>query len=415
MSRPVDGRVPVAFRRPPARLLRAHRRLRAGLVELLFAGAGLALGLVLPRVDVGPTVESGKAAQLLFSLGLGVVGVVTIVFSLLFSVVQWSASTFSPRLSIFRDDPLVWRTFAVTLGGFVFCITAGTAGGRAGRVSLLVPITATVSTLTALGLIWVLQSRAFRSIQLSRVLTAVATRGRAVIDDLYPSALSAPAGAPATPALSAPLRIVTWVGPPTVAQQLDLGRLVEAAAHADALVVFRVSVGSALQDGSPLAGIHHGELSDAVVRAAVVRGAERSFDQDPMLAIRLLADIALRALSPAVNDPATAVDALDATEGLLRTLAARNLRAGDIVDSDGVLRVRLVLPSWEDYLRTAIEDLLPVAARVPMVLERIHVLLTHLVETSPSSRHATLLQLSVRVRALLAACRFEPVATEAGR
>ncbi|WP_165555627.1 DUF2254 family protein [Kribbella pittospori] len=415
MSHPVDARVPGAFRLPPVRLLRAQRRLRAGLLELLFVGIGLALGLALPRVTEGPTVEGGKAAQLLFTLGLGVVGVVTIVFSLLFSVVQWSASTFSPRLSIFRDDPLVWRTFAVTLGGFVFCITAGTAGGSADRVSLLVPITATVATLTALGLIWALQIRAFRSMQLSRVLAALAARGRAVIDDLYPSAFSVPAGVPVTPAPSAPLRIVTWTGPPAVLQQLDLRRLVQAAAQADALVVFRVGVGSALQEGSPLADIHHGELSDEVVRAAVVRGAERSFDQDPMLAIRLLADIALRALSPAVNDPATAVDSLDATEGLLRVLAGRNLWVGDIADGDGVPRVRLVLPTWEDYLRTAVEDLLPVATGIPMVLERIQVMLTNLVETSPAPRHAALLQLASRVCALLAACRYEPLSTEAGR
>lgn len=414
MSHPVDVAAE-RVRRPPIRLLRAQRRLRASLLELLFAGAGLALGLALPQVHAGPTVEGAKAAPLLFSLGLGVVGVVTIVFSLLFSVVQWSAGTFSPRLSIFRDDPLVWRTFAVTLGGFVFCITAGTAGGGADRVSLLVPVTATVAALTALGMIWALQSRAFRSIELSRVLAAVAIRGRAVIEDLYPTGFSLPDGAPVAPALSAPLRIVTWAGPPAVVQQLDLRRLVQAAARTDSLVVFRVGVGSTLYEGSPLADIHHGDLSDAAVRVAVVRGADRSFDQDPMLAIRLLADIALRALSPAVNDPATAVDALDATEGLLRALADRKLCVGDIADGDGVRRVRLVLPTWEDYLRSGVEDLLPVAASVPMVLERIQVLLTNLLETSPSPRQAALIQLRAQVRVRLAASRFEPVETEAGR
>ena len=88
-------------------------------------------------------------------------------------------------------------------------------------------------------------------------------------------------------------------------------------------MVFRVGVGDTVHDDSPLADIHGGELSDQAVRAAVVLSAERTFDQDPMLAFRLLADIALRALSPSVHDPATAVDAIDATEGLLRAVAKR--------------------------------------------------------------------------------------------
>lgn len=182
----------------------------------------------------------------------------------------------------------------------------------------------------------------------------------------------------------------------------------DAAANADALVVFRVGVGDTLHEASPLADIHRGDLADRVVRAAVVRGVERSFDQDPMLAVRLLADIGLRALSPAVNDPATAVDSVDATEGLLRALAVRELRVADVADLTGVPRVQLVLPTWEDYLRTGVEDLLPTAASVPMVLERMQRLLTNLLEMSSPSRHAALIRLSEQVQARLAACRHLP-------
>jgi hypothetical protein len=80
--------------------------------------------------------------------------------------------------------------------------------------------------------------------------------------------------------------------------------------------------------------------------------------------------------------PRQAVDAVDATEGLLHGLAVRGLRVGDVVDETGVLRLRLVLPTWEDYLRTGVEDLLTVAARVPMVLRRIQRLLANLLDMS---------------------------------
>ena len=73
------------------------------------------------------------------------------------------------------------------------------------------------------------------------------------------------------------------------------------------------------------------ELEREVLKALTV-GEERTFEQDPAFAIRLLADIGLRALSPAVNDPATAVQALDAMDGLLRVLATRDLSVEHVAD-----------------------------------------------------------------------------------
>lgn len=189
---------------------------------------------------------------------------------------------------------------------------------------------------------------------------------------------------------------------PGVVQQLELRRLIDEATRADALVVFRVGVGDTVHDDSPLADIHGGEMRDEVVRAAVVLSAERTFDQDPTLAFRLLADIALRALSPSVNDPATAVDAMDAAEGLLRAVAKRDLAVSDLNDDAGVTRVRLLLPIWEDYLRIAIEDLLQFATPFTMVLDRLRRLLVNLLEIWPASQ-APLLQLQDRVDAALLA------------
>ena len=64
------------------------------------------------------------------------------------------------------------------------------------------------------------------------------------------------------------------------------------------------------------------------MRAAFVTGDERTFEQDPKYAVRLLVDIAIKALSPAVNDPSTAVQALDQLEDLLRRLGKRRLETG---------------------------------------------------------------------------------------
>jgi uncharacterized membrane protein len=398
--------MPAARHSPPGRLLRAPRRFRAEFAQLLCALTGLALGLLLPVLSGGPTVEGSRLVEALITLGIGVIGVVSIVYSLLFGVVQWSASSFTPRLSLFRGDPLVWRTFAFVIGVFVYCNTAGVASANKPRVSVVVPGAAILGVLTAIALIRGVQTKAFMSLQLAYVLEAVAAQGRAVIDDFYPVRPPTEDDAPGAPAPLPPVRRpVLWTGRSGVVQQLELVRLVDAAAQADAVVAFRVGVGDTLHEGSHLADIHGGDLPDQVVRRAVVRGRERVFAQDPMLAVRLLADVGLRALSPAVNDPATAVDAIDATEGLLRALAARDLSVADVTDGTGGVRVRLVLPTWEDYLRTGVADLLPVAAPFAMVLLQLQRLLAHLPALSPPSGHAVLDRLSDQVKARLATCQ----------
>jgi uncharacterized membrane protein len=344
-----------------------------------------------------------RLVEPLFTLGIGVIGVVSLVYSLLFGVVQWSASSFTPRLRLFRGDPLVWRTFAFAIGVFVYCATAALASANQSRVSVVVPGTAIVGVLATVAFIRQLQVRAFLSLQLAHVLEAVSTEGRAVIDDVYPARTSDQGTVPAGhTALSAPLhQTVVWSGRSGVVQQLDLLPLIDAAARVDAVVAFRVGVGDTVHEGTPLADVHGGDLSDNVVERTVVPGSERSFDQDPMLALRLLADIALRALSPAINDPASAVDAIDAIDGLLRALTTRDIDVRDISDATGQLRIRLQLPAWDDYTRTAIADLIPPAAPFAMVVERLRQLIENLIDSAPPSAQPDLVRLQAEVSSQL--------------
>jgi len=145
-------------------------------------------------------------------------------------------------------------------------------------------------------------------------------------------------------------------------------------------------MGDTLQQGAPVADLHGGEVADTAVLAGLVTGQERTFHQDPLFAFRLLADIAMRALSPAVNDPATAVQVLDTIESLLQALVSRDLDVADVTDSAGTVRVVLALPSWDDYLRTALDDLIESASRSPMVLLRAQTLLTSLLNAAPQAR-----------------------------
>ena len=97
---------------------------------------------------------------------------------------------------------------------------------------------------------------------------------------------------------------------------------------------------------------------DDLVRWAQQAGAvnERTAEQDPKYPIRLLVDIAIKALSPAINDPTTAVQAIDQIEDLLRRLGRRDLDAGQARDAKGVLRLIFPMPTWEDYLALAFDE-----------------------------------------------------------
>jgi uncharacterized membrane protein len=91
--------------------------------------------------------------------------------------------------------------------------------------------------------------------------------------------------------------------------------------------------------------------------AAVRLARERTFKQDPKYPIRLLVDIAVKALSPAINDPTTAVRAIDQIEDLLHRLGRCDLDSGYARDADGVLRLMFPMPTWEDYLMLAFDEI----------------------------------------------------------
>src|ERR1017187_9694909 len=162
--------------------------MRAGLVQLLCAAAELGLGLALPRITTETSVASTRVTETLVAVGFGVLGLVSIIFSLLFLTVQWAFGSLSPRLNLFRDDPIVWRTFGLAIGVFVFSVTAALAIGNDPQVSVIVPAAEVVAVLAALALIRALQVKAFASIQLAPTLSAIAAQGRGVLNDLYPRA-----------------------------------------------------------------------------------------------------------------------------------------------------------------------------------------------------------------------------------
>jgi uncharacterized membrane protein len=390
-SRPSEGRAGRSAANAPAfrevrrrveltRVLRRRRRLRVEIVQLIFVAVAVALGVLLPRLQVGFTIPSGRAVEILISVAAGTVAFIGIVFSLLFVVVQFSATTFTPRLNLFRDAPIVWRSFSYYAAVVVYSFTAALIVGGSETTSGFVPLTALIGVLLALVVYRRLQTTAFRSIQLASTLAEIAERGTEVIDGLYVEPLPDDGSATEAAGIQQGGRSIRWRREQATLQVIDVPAVLAAAEAAGGVVSFTVGAGDVIFEGSELAVVGPGagaDVEDAVL-AALTTGQERTFEQDPTLALRLLADISMRALSSAVNDPTTAVQAIDAMDGLLRRLAVRDLEIGEIRGEDGRLRVVLVLPDWDYYLAVALDDVTSVPVVPPSVSTRIRRLLDDL-------------------------------------
>jgi uncharacterized membrane protein len=138
------------------------------------------------------------------------------------------------------------------------------------------------------------------------------------------------------------------------------------------------------------------------LRSMVALGVERTIEQDPAFAVRIMVDIAIRALSPAVNDPTTAVQVLDHLEDLLRLLGQTDLSDQGIplveMESGLVVPIR----RWDDYLTLSVTEIREYGARSIQVVRRLRAMLEELGESVLPERRGAVLDELVRLDAAVA-------------
>ena len=127
----------------------------------------------------------------------------------------------------------------------------------------------------------------------------------------------------------------------------------------------------------------------------VAFGDERTYRQDPTYPIRILVDIAIRALSPAINDPTTARQALGRIEDLLLLLGiASSSPTACYRDADGVVRFVYRTPTWDDYLSLAFTEIRACGADAPLVVDQMRDILAGLRGLVPAWRRQAIDQQS---------------------
>jgi len=168
---------------------------------------------------------------------------------------------------------------------------------------------------------------------------------------------------------------------------VDTAALMAEAKRSNTLIEFAPQVGDFVATDEALFLIYgHGPVDQTRLCDAVEFGSERTMDQDPTFAFRIVVDIALRALSPAINDPTTAVLAIDQLHRLLRSVGKRHLRTDELLDQDGRLRVIMRTPDWEDFVHLAFREIRRCGANNLQVVRRLRSMIDNLMQALPAHR-----------------------------
>jgi uncharacterized membrane protein len=392
---------------------RYTRQLSVWGIPALYAGAAIVAGLTFPRIeshifpDFVAKMSVSAAMALYSSIASGMIALTGIVFSLTFVMVQFSATAYSPRLVLWlAHDPVMAHAIGIFTATFLYAIAALTGVDRSGSgkvpfVSVWVVVALlVVSVGMFIGLI-----QRIGLLQVNRMLIFTGDQGRRVITSLYPPLKSVVADTGSDDIRALPrTQTLMHRGRPSSIQTVDVSALVNLAKASGGVIEMVVAVGDTVVERMPLLHVFGaaGPIDERELKNGIELGGERTFEQDPKYAIRLLVDIAIRALSPAVNDPTTAVQALDQIEDLLLRLGQRQLEIGAFRDNDGKLRLVIPFPAWDDLLRLSFDEICFCGATSVQVMRRMNALVNDLIPAVPEERRIALRYWVARLKTMIA-------------
>jgi len=226
------------------------------------------------------------------------------------------------------------------------------------------------------------------------VVSKVARDGARVIESIYPELLGQPREETGRPASldDQPPRQVVLCRAGGVVLSFDVAGLVASARAADCVIELVPQVGDFVAKGDPLFLIHggRGTLDEDLLHQLIALGPERTIEQDPAFPFRIIVDIASKALSPAINDPTTAVLALDQLHPLLRKVGTRKLDTGLVRDRERRPRLLYRTPDWEDFVSLAVTEIRHFGASSIQVARRLRAMLEDLTAALPLERRPPL-------------------------
>lgn len=323
----------------------------------------------------------------------GMITFTGIVFSMIFVMVQFSSSSYSPRLAPFYlQDNVIKHSLGMFTATFLFTLTSIASTGLFRNASIPdITVIIAVGAVIFSAALFVALIQRVSVLQITSVLYMITRFGRREVLENYPVLLSdrmktkEPLENHELPPL---LKDIYYRGISATLQEVDINRLEKLAKRSNLVVEVLYAAGDTVPEGAAV--FHLFGDGDATPDEAYFRalrfGEQRTIDQDPKYALRLLVDIAIRALSPAINDPTTAVMALDRLEDLLRLLVNREMVREHFYDEKKNLRVICQSPEWADFLGLAVDEIRFYGASSIQISRRLLALLNDLEKISPESR-----------------------------
>lgn len=322
-----------------------------------------------------------------------------LVFSVTILLLQLASNQFSPRaLRTFLKDRPSQLALGVFVGTFVYAllglrIVRGTSEGIERHVpSLSVWLAVVLSLLSVAAFIYYIHHVA-QSIRAVVILTRIGEETRASLEQMYPEGLGEDTSeAPSQKPQGLPSLVIPSTENSGVLVAVDEHRLLACAQEARITLALVPMMGDFVPHGSSLfevwgdaAGLDAKRLIQALQIAP-----ERTIDQDSAFGFRQLVDIAERALSPGINDPTTAVQAIDQLHDLLRRMVRRRFPSSARKDESGALRLICPRPSWESYVRLALDEVRQYGEGSIQVTRRLRFLLEDLLRVAPEFRREEL-------------------------
>ncbi|CAM5351975.1 DUF2254 domain-containing protein [Streptomyces abikoensis] len=379
----------------------------------LLGAAGLAAGVLeVDRFVVGALQQDGDygavesligiaddTKTIITTVGSAMLTFIGVVFSISLVALQMASGQFSPRVvRLYVRSRITKCTFAVFLATFLFAllVQASYEGNEDPRTVTTVPVFSSIVcvllVLVSLGLFIAYVNATLRLMRVSHVIDRIMRESLRVLGRYG-------VAGDERPALGKAGTEVVHSGRAGVLRDVHIARLVRVARRHGVVLRLIPRIGDYVVPGTPVFAVHGGPAPPPrALRHTVSVGVERTFHQDPGFGLRQLSDIAQRALSPAVNDPTTAVQCLDRITQFLAALARRPLGAVHHCDRRGAVRLVQDVPGWADLVDLGFAEIRGCATGSPQVTRRLAAALDDLWHLAPAGRRPPL----ERHRALLA-------------
>jgi len=334
--------------------------------------------------------EVDTVHSVLEGLVAATISFIVFAFSSLLVAIQVASAQLTPRIiatTLLRDPTirLIVALFVLTLS-----FALGTLVRSQTEVQyLLLSCAFGLAAACTVAFIYLIDYAA-RLLRPVSIVWRLGEEGLSVVEQVYPLRIKG-THVPTLPhpPLGAPARTLFHKGRSAIILAVDLETLRREAERTQGVVEFAYQIGDFIATGEPLFLLHGGAAAadDRWLRAAIAFGPERTIEQDATFALRVIVDIAIKALSRAINDPTTAVLAIDQLHRLLRAIGRRHLHDDVIRDAGGTVRVVFRTPDWEDFVQLSCREIRLYGADNYQVARRLRAMLQNLLATLPEARH----------------------------